>query len=390
MIITRRRALNLARAYYFFFFAAIGCFIPYANLYFEQMGLSRTEIGLLSSLLPLGLIIAGPIWGGLGDRFRLHRVLLPLASFGPIVPVLLMPWTTRFEWLLLLTAAMALTSTPIGALIDSATLELLEDNPRAYGGIRLGGTLGYSVSTLVMGTLTERFGLVWGFAGYALCMALAGVVALGLPSRRARLQTSFNAGLRDLTAQRPLMFFLAGSLLIGMAFQAAVVFYPLRLQALGASTALIGIASALAAVAELPVLVYSNAVLKRLGAWGSVTVGALTYAVRWTLVALASDPLFATLTQLTHTLSFALFLVGGVTYVDERTPPGLSATAQGVFNASMFGIGAALGTASGGWLYDQFGAPVLFLCAAAASLGGFVFIGAARVGERRPPVELRR
>jgi PPP family 3-phenylpropionic acid transporter len=374
----RRRALWLARAYYFFYFAAVGAFNPYLNLYFDQVGLSGSAIGLLAAVSPLCLIVVSPAWGSLADRYRAHRVLLPLASFAPILPVLLLGGVSRFEWLAGLITVMALFSTAINPLIDSATLELVEGTTHSFGAIRIGGTFGFIAGSVTGGELVGRLGPEASFAAYGVCMAGAGLVALGLPARRATLRASFRAGLRDLLAQRAFALFLAGGLLIGAALYAAFSFYPLRLQQLGASTTLIGLASALAALSEIPMMIYSQTVLRRLGPWGTAALGACMYAARWALVGLAPTPILAILTQLLNGLSFGAFLIGGIAYVDAHTPPGLSATAQAVFTAATIGVGAALGVIGGGWLYEHLGAAGFFFAASAATAGGLLLLVAAR------------
>lgn len=358
---TSQRALNLARAYYFFFFGGIGWLIPYIYLYFEKVGLNGGQIGFLAGLLPLGTLVVGPVWAAIGDRFHVHRWLLPIASFGLCLPALLIPNFTEFTPLTILITLLAVFGAPISALADSATLDLLGENTQGYGRIRLGGTFGFALMNVCAGWLVERTGLNWAFVGYAVCLALAGVVALGLPARRTKLQVDFNAGVRQLLVSRSFLFFLGGSFLIGLAFQAAISFFPLRLQDLGASTFLIGIAGALSSIAEIPTLVFARRIFQRLSPWATTIIAAITYTVRWALVAALTDPVSATLTQATHGLSFGMFLIGGVTYVDERSPAGLSATAQAIFSAIFGGIGAAAGAWLGGWLYQTYGTTLLFM-----------------------------
>ncbi|MGQ0601381.1 MAG: MFS transporter [Anaerolineales bacterium] len=429
--VSRKRALHLARAYYFFYFGAIGCFLPYVGLHFASIGLSGTQIGLLISVLPLGVIVAGPLLGALADQFHLHRVLLPLASFAPIPAVLLMAGTTQFEWLLLLMMAVACFATPISALIDSATLELLDGDTQAYGGIRLGGTFGFVTLTLAMGAAIDAFGPMSVFVGYALSLGVAGLIALGLPAHppegeggtvvpapkldevqrraseprniscdlfhsrsplrgalpahRRELRAGYGAGLRALLSQRSMIFFLGGSLLIGAAVQAFFSFFSLHLQTLGATAGLIGLANALTSISEVPVLLFSRRFLARLGAWGSVMLGAATYGIRWLLLALVIDPVAATVIQILHGASFGLYLIGGVAFVDERTPAGLRATAQAMFSAALNGLGAALGSAAGGLVYERAGGSTMFLWAAVTSALGLLLVSTTRSTSTNPP-----
>lgn len=376
-------ALALAGAYYFLFFGGIGWLFPYVFLYFQAAGLTGTQIGLLTSLLPLGQLLASPVWAALGDRFRLHRWLLPMASFGVVVPALLMAQVQTFGWLAGLMTWLAVAGAPVSSLIDSATLDLLAEAPQRFGRVRLGGSVGYIVMTLLAGWVIERAGLSWSLIGYALCLAAAGVVAMGLPARRQTLQGGFGRGVRQLLSQAPLWLFLGGALLIGLTFQASNSFFPLHLQTLGAGTALVGYAGALAAASEIPTLLFSSGVLRRLGPWGCAAFGALVFAIRWALVAVMPDPLSTTLTQALHGLSFGMFLVGSIAYVDRRAPAGLNATAQALLGAMYAGIGAALGAAASGWVYDQAGGEALFWAMAATAALGFGLIGLARAREAR-------
>jgi PPP family 3-phenylpropionic acid transporter len=59
-------------------------------------------------------------------------------------------------------------------------------------------------------------------------------------------------------------------------------------------------------------------------------------------------------------LSFAFYLVGGVTYVKEHTPEGLSTTAQSIYNLVGFGVGSIAGSLVGGYLYETAGITILF------------------------------
>ncbi len=353
------RPLLLARAFYFCYFGAVGCYVPFINLYFRSIGLSGAAIGTLAALPPLILLAAGPLWGAAGDRFRIHRFLLPMAALGPIVPVLLMTRTENFAALLALVAWAALFVAPIVPLIDSAVLDLLPGTALSYGKVRVWGSLGFSAVTWLVGLLLERAGLHWLFYAYALMLGLSGLLAFGLPARRQAWRVSFRASLRQLLSNRALSLFLIGSFLIGAALQAAYSFYPLYLESLGGSTAWIGLGSALAAITETPVVFFSAVLFGWIGVRGSVLLSCVMFALRWAILALVPAPVPVLLTNAMHGLTFAPFLVGSIAYVERHTPPGLSATAQGLLTAASFGLGAAAGALGGGYLYDRLGPGVL-------------------------------
>lgn len=371
----------LASAYYYFFFGAVGAYFPFVGLFYQQLGLSGLQIGLLAGIGPLCNLTAGTLWSSLADRFRLHRPLLAALSFAPILPGLLAPLTTDFSALAALALAANFFASGLGPLIDSAALELVEGTKQSYGDLRLWGTLGYISHVLLVGWAVQTLGPAWLFYVYAISLGMAGLVALGLPARQRILRTTYSAGLRRLLTQPSFSLFLAGSLVSGAAVYAAFSFYSIHLQTLGGAATLVGYANALSALSELPVLRYSQKLLRWLGAWGSMVLGGLTYAVRWALVGIAGQPLGVLLTQALHGPSFGAFLVGSVAYADERAPVGLNATAQALLTAASFGLGAALGAGLGGWAFDALGAGSFFFAAAATNLAGLLFLVAARRSE---------
>ncbi len=382
-----RQPLVLARAFYFFYFAAVGCYVPFINLYFLSIGLNGAAIGALAALPPLILLAAGPLWGAVGDRFRIHRFLLPIAAIGPIVPVLLMTRTESFAALLVLVAWAALFVAPIVPLIDSAVLDLLPGTALSYGKVRVWGSLGFSAATWLMGLVLNRAGLHWLFYAYALMLGLSGLLAFGLPARRQSWQVSFRASLRQLLRNRALSLFLIGSFLIGATLQAAYSFYPLYLLSLGGNPAWVGLGSALAAITETPVVFFSAVLFSWIGVRGSVLLSYVMFAARWAILALVPAPVPALLTNAMHGVTFAPFLVGSIAYVERHTPPGLSATAQGLLTASAFGLGAAAGALGGGYLYDRLGPAGLFGVGAVTALVATGFVLAA--GERKEVVSGR-
>ena len=62
--------------FYVAFFAAFGAYLPYLNLYLEGIGLTGPQIGVISALLPLSVIVFPAIGGILADRLGRRRGLI--------------------------------------------------------------------------------------------------------------------------------------------------------------------------------------------------------------------------------------------------------------------------------------------------------------------------
>ncbi|HLV36898.1 MAG TPA: MFS transporter, partial [Spirillospora sp.] len=135
-----------AAAVYFFYFAAGGSLVPYLNLYYQTIGMSKQQIGVLIASTTLTAVVAAPVWSVLADAFRLHRYLLPLATFGTLGPVALLAQSTEFTVLWLLVVLYALFNGSIVALADNAVLSLLGEDRAAYGKLRLWGAVGFGMA----------------------------------------------------------------------------------------------------------------------------------------------------------------------------------------------------------------------------------------------------
>ena len=95
----------------------------------------------------------------------------------------------------------------------------------------------------------------------------------------------------------------------------------------------------------------------------------LTHDTRW----------FVLLIQALHGCQWALLWNGGVQLAKQLAPPSRQASAQGLFNAAYFGVGASAGLALGGVLYSAVGPHGMFWwkgVIVAAALALFVLLWA--------------
>ncbi len=379
-----RRNAWLVWAYYFFFYGAVGCLIPYLPLYYQSIGLNGEQIGWLLGVGAIVLLVSGPFWSAIGDRFNLHRWLLPITTTGTFLPIFLVAATHDFILLLLIIIVQAFFANGIIPLIDSAALEISEKAHVPFGQMRLGGSLGYTVLVLLMGWLLSYIPLVWIFYSYIVAMVVATLVAIPLPARDQRLGASMSQGMRGLLLQPALILFLIAAYLIGSAANSVNYYLPLFLKSLGGDSTMLGIVSAAGAVTEMPIMFMGNRIIKRLGGvWMGVALATFFFILRWTLLSFATTPLFVLILQLFHGLTFALFLLSAIAYVQTQSPAGLSATAQALLSAAMWGFGAFTGSVGGGFIYEQFGSVSLWRLGALACLLAFGLLFGSRLASQR-------
>ena len=345
-------ATNL-RILYLGYYMALGAFLPYASLYYERSGLNGVQIGVLSALLQITVSLTAIPWGTLADRFRLHHRILSVAFLLAGFFVLMLSLVSSYALMIPLVLGYALFVAPIVPLLDSSTMAVTKASGVSFGEVRVGGTIGWIISVALVGLLIQRFNIHWLFYAYVACIGFTLLYALSRPVRTGSVPATDWSKLRVLLTERSVVIFLTSVFLVMVANGAVQNFFSLYMDGIGAGEGIIGMAWAVAAVSEIPVMMYSGRIISRIGSKGLLTVAFFAYAARWLLLSFIRDPAWALAAQLLHGVSFAAFLTAGVTYLNERTPEGMGATAQAIFSVVSYGLAAFVGSLTGGYLYDH-------------------------------------
>jgi PPP family 3-phenylpropionic acid transporter len=248
-------------------------------------------------------------------------------------------------------------------------MALLGERRDHYGTQRVWGGVGWSISTLAFGWLSQRYGYGAAFAGYAALCALTACAAMALP-RPAIAAVDLRAAGRTLLRDWRWASFLGCVLLIGCCGAVINSFLSLFLSDLGASDTEIGLAYTIASLSELPVMALSPLLIRRWGARPLLMVAGLLYALRMGLYIAGPTVGWALATQALHGLCFGALWTAGVVEAQRLAPPGLEATAQSLFGMAVFGVASTLASALGGQIYRDLGVVALFALAGALALLG--------------------
>jgi PPP family 3-phenylpropionic acid transporter len=140
------------------------------------------------------------------------------------------------------------------------------------------------------------------------------------------------------------------------------------LNELGISQSFMGIALLISIIGELPVMFFSNRLLKRYGTFPLLGIATAMSGVRLLLYAGANTTQGILIFQLLNGFTFPLFMVAAVSHTNEISPEGMKATGQGVMNAAASGVGPAIGGFVSGLLMGSIGGQVMFLSIGAVML----------------------
>jgi len=385
--------MNQARpkAVYFFYNAALACLVPFMSLYYQEQGMTGAQIGVLAGIIPLVTWGSAPFWGGVADARRSHRAVLLLCIAGAWAAVLALYFATDFPGLLLTVIAYAVFVGPIVPLVDNAVLHLLGDQKAGYGRIRLWGSVGWGLAAALLGPVLERGGLAWSFYGFFVFMAVNFVATARLPMGElgGGARRAYSAGLGVLARNGRFLLLLLTALVYGVTLGVLLSYQFLYLEELGASRLLMSISLTVITLSEIPFWFIGAGLLRRFGTSKMIAAALAVSTLRNLALGAMTNPVLVLPISLLHGPSFAVLWTAGVADADAAAPPGLGATAQGLFAGMMFGLGSALGGFLGGPAYEAIGFARLFSLLGWLSLAMLVVFVAARLVPRRAQKRLR-
>ncbi|WP_161981871.1 MFS transporter [Dictyobacter alpinus] len=367
------------KLFYLGYFSAMGVYLPYLGLYLGAVGLPGTQIGLIASMFPLASMLMPPLWGVLSDHFGWRKQLLIAALLAAVITSLLIWQITHiFVALFIFIIVLAIAISPTIPLADAITLQWVGEHGGSYGSIRVYGSLGFLIAAIVAGSILNVIGVTSLFLLLAIVFCGPLLTSFFVPGQnKVSMARIKGHELVVLLRDRTLLLFIVLCMIGYGTFAAYNTFFGLYLKSLGVSTSAIGLASGLASLSELPVMMLSGILMKRLGARWLLIIGLSVAVVRWLAYAtFTTYPILFAFTLL-HGISFASFYVAAITFIDQRVPIHMRTTGQTLFYGTSFGLGTWASTNLFGVLYERLHGSGMYFVGAAlctASIVGLLLL----------------
>jgi len=363
----------ILRSQYFIYFGILGLYLPYFNLYCYHLGFNGSQIGMLAGLRSATLVLFPFVWGALADRFRRRKSIYLLCNALACVAWAGYLTTTDFRPMLVLAVVHGMFYAPLISFLEAYAMDLLGEDKNTYGRVRVWGSVSFILIVTVIGLVSERYGIALIVPLILAGALLQTTAAVALPAAPVvRPFVTKSAPLR-ISWPRTLVFLCCGFLML-VSHGTYYGFFSIHLENLGLPPTYIGIAWAIAVLAEIVVMINS----RRLFSWASfesvLLASFFIAALRWLLIAAFTSPAIILGSQILHAFSYGTFHMASILYMDRLTPGPAKTLGQAANNAITYGLGLMIGFMVNGALFDQLGARHLFVMSAGLALaGGILF-----------------
>jgi MFS transporter, PPP family, 3-phenylpropionic acid transporter len=355
--------------FYFASFGALGLHAPYFPLWLEAHGFRGVSMGVIAALSPALSLFGPPLIGLLSDARGARGSLLGAAcalsasAMAGLCAAELFGSSRSFG---VVFAAMLIYSacrSPLILLADRIAIE----HGGNYGRQRLWGSVGYLLAVAAFGRWCPPGAWRWLPGMVALALLAAFVVSLPLPRVRAAALSPPLTQARRLLGRPSFVVFLICSATFAASHSSYDLCGSLFFRDLGASGNTLGLLYATGVVAEIGLMAWGSASLRRVSPELLLACSYAGGALRWLLMSLLGSTELAFLLQPMHAISFGLVWLSSLEYVRRSSEPHTLGGAQGAFMAAN-ALGGVLGLLIWGPLYASRGGALVFLFAAGLSV----------------------
>jgi PPP family 3-phenylpropionic acid transporter len=371
------------RSQYFLYFGVMGVFLPYFNLYCYHLGFSGFQIGSISAAKSLTMIILPLVWAGLADRYQIRRPIYLICNMASSVIWAFFLLTTDFSYMLAIIIAYGIFHAPIISFLEAFTMDTLGKEKNKYGQVRLWGSIAFITVALVMGRIIDMSAINIIIACIFVGSLIQAFIAVKMPNIKHK-KTRLNLSDVSILLTPRIIVFLGCAFLMIVSHGAYYGFFSIYLARLGYGNAFIGFVWALASMAEIGVMMYSNRLFKRFSLVNILVFAFMAAAVRWVMLMHAQFVWLLLTAQILHAITYGAFHMASILYIDAFMPANGKTLGQAVNNAATYGLGLMVGFMLNGYLYEHVDMQMMFLFSGLVALGsGLLFKGFHMVGTPR-------
>ena len=355
-------------------YGSLGLALPFFPVFLKNYGCGSSLIAFLQSLQPILLCFAPALVGQWVSQGLLNRekliVLSAWGSFLTIIPLFLGKSLTVLIVCLSLHAPFRVIISP---LVDASCLDYLKRTGDEYGRLRLFGSLGFIIASLLGGSLFS-WGPVLPFLIAYIILQIGQIITANslrnnFTDTQPDMETKNSSKISNKIFWTPIVLFLLFSFLHQVSQGTYYVYYSIYLnEQLSIPMDWIGIFWIIGVLSEMLIMFSYQKIWGKIREEWVFIISALLNAIRWWYTAHCSSTETMILLQTLHAFSFGTYQVAAMRLIERQFPEKSRSFGVGLFVSLSYGLGGVVGMNGAGWLSQNYGLRELFEYSAGVAL----------------------
>ncbi|MCA0448634.1 MAG: MFS transporter [Proteobacteria bacterium] len=349
---------------YLTIFAWSGLNQPYLPSLLAERGLSEAQIAMVVGAPMFARLFVTPLVGRVADRVGDTRRMIQALAFVGVALALILWQVSGFVAILVFYVAMMMALQNVPPVFDAGAVDLVRRGiVRNFGRLRVFGSAGFAVTSLIGGVLLGWGGSAAVYAAFVVSVCAMGCASFLLP-KTDRSHVARDAGPESGAFRRPAVLAMMAAAALVMGSHAMWnSFSVIHLRELGTPETMIGMMWSIATISEMAMFWMGPFVARFLGPVGTLALAAGGAALRWGLMALDPGPWPTLLLQTMHAVSFSCTHLGLQAFIAVTISSARGASAQATY-VTISGTTLGVVTLASGPLYHAYGGGAYLFAAA--------------------------
>jgi MFS transporter, PPP family, 3-phenylpropionic acid transporter len=342
---------------YFLAYGALACYFPFLAIYFKSRELTYIQTGIAFSIISLVSIIVQPLMGYLADKYLNKNKIVLINMFACSLLIYLYIFANGFYSVALATIALIFFQGSIMSILDAYCYDISDKVPEVnYGQIRLMGSIGFAVLSLILGGLIQNFDINISFFLYSGLFMVSALIlsGIGFKSTLHSVRPS-TTDIFEVLKNYKFILFVLSVMVLNIAIQAHGNYIAMLIEATGGNVANLGFVWFASALSEIPAFFFGAKLLKKYGEMNIYIISLGLYIIRMLLSAYSTSYNMVIAVQFMQSITYPLYLFATMQYINVIVPDKIRASGITMLSSLGFGLGGLIGNLGGGFILQYRG-----------------------------------
>lgn len=317
-------------------------------------------------------IVAPYLWGWIadhrGNRLGIIRIgaILGFVSYAGVF------LSGSFWWLFLVLFVFSFFWNAILPQFEALTFNHLAKNEHQYSWVRVWGSIGFIASVTSVGLLLTSISI--SYLPIMVLLLLFGIAlsTFVVTDHSGALHQVGDTSLMQILKNKQVTALLLACLLVQASHGPYYTFYSIYTEAHGYEKSWIGVLWAIGVLSEVIAFALMPWLVKQFGLRTLLLASLFSGSLRWVLIGFFIDSAFmTTFAQIFHASTFGIYHAVAIAYIHQYFKGKNQGKGQALYSSISFGVGGALGSLLGGYLWESVGSSFTFVMAACLSFVAF-------------------